>query len=171
MSEPIASTKDRPGSYDAIRSAKPGEPLFPIQGGDPFGPPSVLHWAKLCRKAGLDATDDKVAEHLLRKASDAEKVAWAMMAYQRGETEVVERRASYNDVAIVVENEGTRATREALIKGADRLQNLLAGATSIADVLAKLRTHPEQEVKVREAVVLLREAAFEIEPRRGNERS
>jgi len=83
--EPTLATKDRLGSYDAIASAKPDEPLFPIQGGDPFGPPTVLHWVALCRAAGMAESSPKRADHLLRKASDAELVAWTMMAYQRGE--------------------------------------------------------------------------------------
>ncbi len=170
--EPIVATKDRRGSYDAISSAKPGEPLFPIQGGDPLGPPTVLYWADLCRKAGLKESDPKKVEHALRKASDAEHVAWTMMAYQRGEVQPEMRRATYTDTPSVVHvaQEG-RQQREALIHGSGRLHNALSEAQEVADMLARLKVKPEQEVKVREAVALLKEAAFEIEPRRGNERS
>ncbi|MFL6864081.1 MAG: hypothetical protein ACJ8DZ_13890 [Allosphingosinicella sp.] len=170
--EPIATTRDRPGSYDAIATAKPGEPLFPIQGGDPFGPPTVLHWVALCRAAGIAETDPKKAEALLRKASDAERVAWAMMAYQRGEVEMPGTRSFYNDdgPAAARASDG-RDERETLIKGSASLHNSLSIATEVASALAKLRVHPESEVKIREAVELLREAAFQIEPRRGNERS
>lgn len=116
--DPIVTTKNNPGSYDAIGSAKADEPLFPIQGGDPFGPPTVLHWVKLCRQAGMDETDPKKAERLLRKATDAETVAWAMMAYQRGEQELVGHRATYHDTneTLYVEADDARKQREALIR-------------------------------------------------------
>jgi hypothetical protein len=63
---PRAATRDRLGEYDAIETAKPGEPLFPIQGGDPFGPATVQFWVDLCRKAGMAEPDRKKAEALLR---------------------------------------------------------------------------------------------------------
>lgn len=34
-----------------------------------------------------------------------------------------------------------------------------------------MRLHPTAEVKIRDAMAMLLEAALEIEPRRGNERS
>lgn len=170
--EHFVTTKDRPGSYDAIATAKPGEPLFPIQGGDPFGPPTVFHWAKLCRQAGLEESDPKKAEALLRKASDAELVGWAMQSYQRGEVELEGTRATYNDaVTVTVEANDQRRVREALIRGSGRLHNSIAAANEVAESLDKLRLHPDAEVKIREAMDLLREAAFTIEPRRGLERS
>jgi hypothetical protein len=173
MTEPIVATKDRPGSYDAIESAKPGEPLFPIQGGDPFGPPTVLHWVQLCRKAGLAATDEKEAERLLRKATDAEQVAWEMQAYQRGHPEVEARRATYHDVATTVhaEADDVRKLREAMIHGASRLHNVVAEAATVVETLARFRTHPGARVEIREALALLKLAALRIEPRRGSERS
>lgn len=168
--EPIPSTKETPGSYDAIETAKPGEPLFPIQGGDPFGPPTVLFWARQAREAGMAEPDEKKAEHLLRKATDAEQVAWRMQAYQRGEAAAEGRRATYND-SVAEELDAARTEREARIRGSGRLHNFLAGAKEVADTLAKLRCCPEEEVKIREAVALLKSAADGVEPRRGNERS
>lgn len=99
MSEPILSTKDEIGDYDAIESLKPGEPVFPVQGGDPFGPSTVLHWADLARTAARGMTDEKEAAALFKKASSAEQVAWAMQDYQRageGEEAPPEARALYS---------------------------------------------------------------------------
>lgn len=171
MTDAIPTTRDRPGSYDAIATAKPDEPLFPIQGGDPFGPPTVLHWVSLCRKAGMAATDPKEAERLLRKATDAEQVAWAMQAYQRGQAEVAGARVAYSDHIPEIDGADERHARETLIRASDRLHAILAEALTVAETLAKLRRHPEAEVKVRNGVEMFREAAFEIEPRRGSERS
>lgn len=170
--EVFASTKDRPGSYDAIQTAKPNEPLFPIQGGDPFGPPTVLHWVSLCRRAGMEEEDPKRAEHLLQKATDAEQVAWQMQAYQRGQEPVEGERARYNDTGpLVAEANDARKMREARIRGAGRLHDSLARAQEVAEALATMHACPEAEVKIREAVQLLREAALVVEPRRGREQS
>jgi len=171
MTEMIISTTERPGTYDAIETAKPGEPLFPLQGGDPFAPPTILHWVELARRAGMKETDPEKAEKLLRKASDAEVVAWAFQAYQRGQEPAPENgRATYNE-RVAEELDETLTTRAARIVGAGQLNNALAVAQAVADKLAQLRACPEAEVKIREAVDLLRDAAFHVEPRRGNERS
>lgn len=165
---PIPATKDRLGEYDAIETAKPGEPLFPIQGGDPFGPATVLHWARLCREAGLEATKSEEADRLLRKASQAERVAWAMQDYQRG-MEADPRAGTYHDTA--ADYLATADRRVGLIRGATRLHNVLADALPVAEMLARLRAHPEEEVRIRDAVATLKECALKIEPRRGNERT
>jgi hypothetical protein len=87
MSETIVSTKEQVGTYDAIETLKPGEPVFPLQGGDPLAPFCVIIWAWKARKLARTLDPDKDAkeiERLLRKASAAEEVAWAMRDYQRG---------------------------------------------------------------------------------------
>lgn len=91
-----------PGPFDAYETAKPNEPVFTLQGGDPFAPHLVLLWANMARMAAgslsyerlkeavLGATnpipveEDEVQRNtLLLKATSAEEVAWAMQAYQR----------------------------------------------------------------------------------------
>lgn len=179
MTDVIASTKDRPGSYDAIETAKPGEPLFPIQGGDPFAVPTVLFWVDQCRKAGMHEEDPKKAEHLLTKARDAEMVAWQMKDYQRGITEAQAKdpkpdaRPTYGGWTDQADAEtlARRTEREGRIAAAGKSHNAIAMATEVADTLAKLRCCPEAEVMMREAIEKMREAARDIEPRRGNERT
>lgn len=179
--EPTPATKDRLGSYDAIETAKPGEPLFPIQGGDPFGPATVLFWVDQCRRAGLAEPNARKAEDLLRKASSAEMVAWQMVDYQKGITEeeaiaksegdsVRDRYSGWEDTA----DEETRIAREqraARIKATSQIHNVIALSTETAELLATHRVCPEDEVRIREAIDLLKQAAFGCEPRRGNERS
>ena len=85
MTDQIISTKEEVGTYDAIETAKPGEPLFALQGGDPLAPLCVMIWAWKARKlARAMDEDDKARAALLRKASAAEEVAWAMRDYQKG---------------------------------------------------------------------------------------
>jgi hypothetical protein len=171
------STKDRPGVYDAIETAKPGEPLFPIQGGDPFGPATVQFWVDQCRRAGMAEEDPKLAEALLKKASSAEHVAWAMKDYQRGiaqkEDAKPDPRPAYSGWIDTADEETQerRRQRAGRIEAAGVLNNALSLANSVAETLAKLKVCPESEVKIREAVNALREAALDVEPRRGRERT
>jgi hypothetical protein len=171
------STKDRPGLYDAIETAKPGEPLFPIQGGDPFGPATVQFWVDQCRRAGMAETDEKRAKDLLEKASSAEHVVWAMQDYQRGLTAKVEpgkkAQPTYSGWLDTDDDETKqrRQERAGRIAAAGRVNNAAAVATEAIETLAKLRCCPEQEARLREAVAAMTEAAFQIEPRRGRERS
>lgn len=176
--EPRAATKELLGSYDAIETLKPGEPVFPVQGGDPFGPRTVMFWAGECRTAGLAAEDPKEAERLLRKASDAELVAWDMQAYQRGQKPAADgdRPApapAYTGWVDEADDDevAARQRREGRIACAGRLHNAIAITNDVAETLARLRVCPEAEVLVREAFDKLREAARDIEPRRGSERS
>lgn len=173
--ELIVSTKDRPGSYDAIETAKPGEPLFPIQGGDPFGPATVLHWARLARTAGEAEPDDRRSVKLLRKATDAEQVAWEMQAYQRGEStrSESEKPATYSGHEIVLDEtaDHDRKVREARIKGAQRLHNVIGAVTDIAETLTALNACPFEVATLIGVTETLRTLAATIEPRRGSERS
>lgn len=169
--EPMIATKERLGAYDAIETAKPHEPLFAVQGGDPFGPATVLHWASLARAAGMEETDAKASTRLLRKASDAEQVAWAMMAYQRGEVAVEGKRAYYNDAPSFDDSDHDRAVRQARIKGADRINDMVARGTEIAGTLAALDACPDDVPRLRAAIETLRSVATFVEPRREMERS
>lgn len=200
MTDAVFSTKDQPGDYDAIETAKPDEPLFPIQGGDPRGPGTVQFWAdyaRACARACLQGAkvrvldhrfelyggpdgyepteaDQLAAEKLLKKATNAEQVGWAMQAYQRGEDDQEGARAVYNDglaEQLTAEAADRAAQRKALIAMKTQLHNSIAIAQGVVEALAKLQLHPMVEVKIREAVAGLQEAADEIEPRRGREQS
>lgn len=198
MTEDIhVSTKDTPGDYDAIETAKPGEPLFPLQGGDQLAPRTVQFWADFARatahailqgakvRVGLtqfetvDARDDyepteadkRLADKLLRKATSAEQVGWVMQAYQRGD---IEQNAYVDDTLaeqLEVDAADRAAQRKARIAMASALNNAVGISFEVAEGLSKLRVLPMTEAKIREAVEALKEAAEEVEPRRGMERS
>lgn len=191
------STKDRPGDYDAIETAKPGEPLFPLQGGDQLAPATVQFWADFARVTArailrgarvvvgitpfdiVDAPDSYVpskederkAERLLQKATSAEQVGWVMQAYQRGDVQqnayVPESIADQLDA----EAGDREAQRKARIAMAGALNNAVGIAFEVAEGLSKMRLLPMEDAKVREAVELLKDAARTVEPRRGMERS
>lgn len=160
--EPILSTKDRAGTFDAIETAKPNEPLFALQGGDPFAPATILFWADLARKAGLAEHRPADAHRLMKKASAAEFVAWAMQSYQRGEG-AAEIEASAREEALLATDRNS-----ALAKGANRLNNALAEAIDVADMLdatdeVAMKVHA---ARLRDISEYLRDISEAIEPRR-----
>lgn len=190
------STKERAGEFDALETAKPDEPIFVVQGGDPLGPPTVQKWADLARERARDVIDGKLAdweptdahptyepseadqreaERLLRKATNAEEVSWAMKAYQRGEKEPEgDGRATYNDTAgpILDEDQLDRAAkRKARIAFAGQLNNAVALAFSVLEGLTKIDECPEALALLNQAGANLKLAAELVEPRRGMERS
>lgn len=167
----IPTTTAPADDYDAHETAKPYEPTFTVQGGDPLGPPTVMFWADSARNAARRETDEAKALKLFAKAKTAEEVAWAMQSYQRGDTEQVERRALYNDDANSLSQVAKVDQRRAMITATNQLQNALAIGNDAALRLAEMQVEPEAEVMIREAVELLRQAAGRIDPRRNNERS
>ena len=108
---------------------------------------------------------------MLRKASDAELVAWAMTEYQKCEEDVVEApRATYMDLpgtAVSAE----QARRASLIRGASVLRNALSQITDVATTLAGLDAHIVETGMLRTIARQLADIAETIEPRRGNERT
>ncbi len=100
----MEASKENPAPLDAYETAKPDEPIFVLQGGDPLAAPLVRIWAYLTRvRAGLsgDATmidapiyvakttavdhDKAASRDLLVRATAAEQVSWYMDGYRRGE--------------------------------------------------------------------------------------
>jgi hypothetical protein len=90
---------------DAYETAKPNEPIFTLQGGDPLAPSLVRLWALLARtraevlKPSIEwitpalvaanqsslAHDPKEIEELLLRATLAEEVSWNMDNYLKGQ--------------------------------------------------------------------------------------
>lgn len=93
---------------DAYVTAKPDEPVFTLQGGDPLAAPLVRLWAWMARgRAGICqpknlmshagvaclieivekhsvADDERERDNLLLRATAAEQVSWAMDDYVKG---------------------------------------------------------------------------------------
>nr|WP_047169709.1 NaeI family type II restriction endonuclease [Sphingomonas sp. Y57] len=158
--EPLVSTKDRPGEYDAFETAKPGEPIFTLQGGDPLAPPTILHWADLARGVARQETKQERADALFKKAANAELVAWAMAEYQRGDDYEAQQQARAADEAAM-----TVEANVVLARGVDRLHNAIAEALELADNPAMDRFVKERG-RLRSAAEMLRGVARVIEPRR-----
>lgn len=158
--EPVISTKDRPGDFDALETAKDGEPIFVLQGGDPHAPPTVGHWASLFRAAALLEPNDEKREAMLRKATNAEAVAWAMQEYQRGYQP--DQTVADDLAAVHADDEKTLLARLA-----DRLYNALSEANDVAEALTR-NTGVDVGIplQIEKAVNVLKDAAAGFEPRR-----
>jgi hypothetical protein len=98
------STEEVVAPLDAYATAKPDEPTFTLQGGDPLAGPLVRAWAFLARRRAcvirfeqesfgelIEAAIGNSAEHdeqerdgLLVRATAAEQVSWEMDAYRKG---------------------------------------------------------------------------------------
>lgn len=165
MTDQIIATKDQVGTYDAIETAKPGEPLFPLQGGDPVAPDTVLFWAEQTRAFALTLSeDDKRRAKLLRKATDAEAVAWAMRDYQAGEAQdPAEAMASVVDsyTGAVAPAEG--AWRPGIVAGVRFLAEAAAAFSDAAEHLPG-----DQAAALRVAVEKIKATADRYRPKRAS---
>lgn len=170
MNEPIISTKEQPGEYDGFETAKPGEPIFGLQGGDPLAPKTVLFWADLARTMARSLADEKQAARLFRKANGAEEVAWAMQVYQRGEADVAGERNRYTD-SEVDRSDVKRAIRKTLIDCVGRLNNAAAIIKTVEESLGDLAIDPGRQEELLLIVGRIEALSAALEPRRGNERS
>jgi hypothetical protein len=156
--EPIISTKDRPGEYDALETAKEGEPIFVLQGGDPLSSPTIHHWVALYRAQAAKEENREKREAMLRKATAAETVAWAMDEYRRGE--LAAGRTEDRDHGL----DGSERSA-ILARGADRVYNAIAELTDLAAVLFQQDEAAAADL-LEASVRSLKVAVEEFEPRR-----
>jgi hypothetical protein len=90
----MVSTKDIPGPLDGLQRAKPGEPVFTLQGGDPLAPPLVREWVRKRREAALQMPEGPEQDAQLIRCREADEIAMDMDAYRRGEVETEARTAN-----------------------------------------------------------------------------
>lgn len=156
--------------YDATETLKPGERVFAVQFGDPFGPATANFWGSQARAAGLEEKDPAKREKLLIKATMAETVACEMQEYQKGHAPVEALRASYNDQAAATVDFGDQVkARKALIANVAALHNAAGIAKAVEEALC--HDHPDEREAIRRAIRDLNKAAAAIDPRHGNERT
>lgn len=109
MTEALVPTKEHPAPLDAFETAKPDEPIWTVQGGDPLGPPLLRIWAWAARiRAGVIdpaipdeeravselvaaardhgvSHDDKEVRNLKIRATATEEISWTMEEYAKGQ--------------------------------------------------------------------------------------
>ena len=95
-----------------------------------------------------------------------------MQSYQRGTLEAEAKPIEPEAEAIEIDmSDRDRAVREARIKGAERLHNIIGQGDDVAELLEGLGCCPHEIAALRNALDQIKAAAFAIEPRRANERS
>lgn len=156
------STRERAGPNDGLETLKSGEPMFVLQGGDPFAPDTILFWAELARTAGRKAANPDDMRRLLDKASSAEVAAWEIADYQKGEDHTAPAASSYSGIVPGEKREEVAS----LAAIADRVYNAVADITTAIEGLKRLQLHPEAEVALREVLEPINWAVRTIEPRR-----
>ncbi len=160
------STKDHAGKYDGFASLKPGEPFFALQGGDPLVPPLVMQWAALARFDALRMPEGDKRTDMLKRASNAENVAWLMMSYQRGELPVEGERATY-----IESTPEEKTARQKAIEAANAIRNALALSKDASDAIEKAKGDPQMVLQICLAIDELYSLSNIIDPRKGMERS
>jgi uncharacterized protein YhaN len=125
---------------DAYYTAKPGEPVFTLQGGDELASYCVLEWARRARERAMaimrreiDAPESE-AQELLKRATAAEAIAWDMQAYFRGHKEEIQQ-AKLPEKVIDPSELDAWSTR---INAARRVDNCVAELTDQVELLKKL---------------------------------
>ncbi len=149
----MENTKESPGPFDCFASAKPNEPIFTLQGGDPLAAPLVLAWARDARTMGLGlSTRDNAVERskgnaLLLRATEAESVAWAMQDYYAGRTEEELEEEAKAEVLPEVE------TREQVNEHRERLAASRAVSNSVAECIKAAETSDRFELATASSVL------------------
>lgn len=104
---------------DAYATAKPDEPTWTVQGGDPLGAPLLRLWSQLARimcgqisptsfdpneavNAALETELPNVAEQdeLLKRATLTEEISWDMDAYRKGQATDAEPETSGEKLSV-----------------------------------------------------------------------
>lgn len=168
---------------DAYVTAKPDEPTFTLQGGDPLAAPLVRLWALLARRR-VSATrieqemfaevieaaighrvdqDERERENLLIRATAAEEVSWAMDAYVKGDHNA--------DVPTAAEDTHINELRrlelhDMRVRFAGRLSNLCAETTEMVEALKQAEFDPETVAGLESVARLTKELREQVEPRR-----
>jgi hypothetical protein len=174
-------TKEHPSPLDGYESAKPDEPIFTLQGGDPLASSLVRIWAYLARvRCGLRgdvswisapimvaemnsiAHDPNAVKELLTRATQAEMISWLMDGYRRGEESIEEQAARMDDLTRLDVYDIRRRTTTLISNfGSDLLENM--------ERLRELNYGSKLvDAEVTEALTALRSIADDIEVRRGN---
>jgi hypothetical protein len=164
MVDPEISTKEHAGEFDCLETAKPGEPLFILQGGDPHSPATIRFWVGLARASALKFRSAKKREAMLRRCTSAENVAWKMEEYQAGDMPEPEKTPS--TVAVVMTAEDDQ--RAARIKAVARIHNMIGEGTEIYEGLKRYSFYPDQLLA---AIDILKNVAVITEPRSDRERT
>jgi hypothetical protein len=178
------ASKENPAPLDAFETAKPDEPIFTLQGGDPLAGPLVRLWSYLARiRAGIVPTtsliphvdsmvsatrehclshDEREQTDLLIRATAAEEVSWAMDRYVKGAPDEVTKPSKAADPT--VDSAARIDLHDYRVRSAQKISGMVADLTTIVDELHR-RGHYEGTAAMAKVAWQLRNIGDSIEPR------
>lgn len=156
------STGEAPGPFDGLESAKPDEPVFTLQGGDPLASGLVKQWAherraETARKltaVGITEAEVEALKEDLRRCSQAEEIAWAMDEYRRGGGVVTKAKQDrYSGWEETKEDEAVRERGAVLATAKHHVNEATSYVNDAAQLLRNLDEPPIDIARRLDAVV------------------
>jgi hypothetical protein len=187
MTDALTPTREEPGPFDGMENAKPGEPVFTLQGGDPLAAALVQLWADAARvRAGIITADslaigfaklagvaarEPVGQHkrdeMKIRATEAEAIGWEMSAYRKGEKLVEKETESYSGHKESGESKEQAKRTRSLHDLAHNIEEAKYYVSETALGLDSLdRTHPAVASRLRDIAAELDGHARAIRPAR-----
>ena len=187
MTDEAIPTKEEPGPFDGMENAKPGEPVFTLQGGDPLAAPLVQLWADAARKragvgagnstvlagdltklirAACEQVGDHKREELLLRATEAEAISWEMDAYRKGEKFVEKATESYSGYVQSQESKDAAKRTRSLYDLAQNLEEAKFHANETRMALEAAGEFPDAAATLVRIVGELDGVATAIRPKR-----
>lgn len=186
------ATKENPAPLDAFETAKPDEPIFTLQGGDPLAAPLVRLWSYLARvrtgivtPKGLTAIvdnmitvtrehclehDEREQSNLLVRATAAEEVSWIMDDYIKGAPDEVTKPS--HAVTVDVDEPARIDLHDYRVRSVQKISDIVFHLTEIQSELAKRGFTGDGTLPAMQQIAWqLRNISDKIEPRRTMKRS
>lgn len=143
MTDLLINTLECPGEFDALTTLRPGEPYFLLVGRDRLAPERVKDWAWANRERALaEFAEGKINEEKrdreLDKSTQAEKIAWAMVAYKNGHAAKAprgEREATIRASEMPEDTRRRDALQSARVRAVSALNNAVAELTDLEPLL------------------------------------
>lgn len=154
-------SKLEPAPLDGYLRAEPNEPVFPLQGGDPFAHDAVRGYIAARREAAIALPEGKKRDDELKRCTAAEEVLWSMENYYKGRAvdEVSEQKEAGVDRVLDLHDYRIHCAR--------RVANAFSELNDMMSQLDALWTDNPVVDTIRSEIVSLRSLFNELEPRPG----
>lgn len=172
MTDDLINTIERPGEFDALVKLQPGEPYFVLIGRDRSAPGLVDGWADTNRRRAIADHDGGLIGEAklhteLRQSTQAEMIGCAMRAFKTGHpadpVEVPsETKRSYSGHRLDATTEARDREVRVRARSASAINNAVAELVEVGKALAEF----EHDGRLETAIIMLKEAADRVVPKR-----
>lgn len=151
-------------NYDAHATAKPGEPTFTLQGGDPLAPKTLMFYADQVRSEARKAGNARGVRAGLQRAAACEEIAWSFEDFQKDVAPEEVKRPALNDKAkLAAGAKDAVARRSALIVATGHLSNARSTAEEAREITERFGM-TEETLLIAEAQRILQKVQDAIDP-------